>query len=102
MKYNLENMLELLREVEAGDPIDFGDLPVDEDALRRLVMTYMLEQDANLEDSLPGLHQRVVIHLLTAAKLVLENMVLHIQLLKANGVSSADATAELMARLTRK
>lgn len=70
-----ETLLELLKEIEKEDPIDFSGLPFEEDDLRLLACLNVLElmnnwpQDANAE-------ARDIIMAATITRLVLENMVL--------------------------
>ena len=70
----------LLLEVEAEDPIDYADLPYDEENLRKLAccnVAELLDSDAysGLSD---GLREQVMAATMT--KLVLENMVLNARL----------------------
>lgn len=70
-----ETLLELLKEIEKEDPIDFSGLPFEEDDLRSLACLNVLElmntwpQGANAE-------ARDIIMAATITRLVLENMVL--------------------------
>lgn len=81
MKLGLEAMLQLLQEVEQGDPLDFADLPMDEEQLRRLVMIDLLQRDEALQaEASPEECQ--LIYMLSTARLVLENLLLHLQLLR--------------------
>lgn len=70
-----ETLLELLKEIEKEDPIDFSGLPFEEDDLRSLACLNVLElmnnwpQDADAE-------ARDIIMAVTITRLVLENMVL--------------------------
>lgn len=70
-----ETLLELLKEVETEDPIDFSGLPFDADDLRRLACLNVSElmnrwpQDSNGE-----VHEMIMAAAI--AKLILENMVL--------------------------
>ena len=81
MKLGLEEMLQLLQEVEQGDPLDFGDLPMDEEQLRRLVLSDLLQRDQQLQASASA-EECQLIYLLSTARLVLENLLLHLQLLR--------------------
>jgi hypothetical protein len=75
MEVSTETLVEMLREVEADDPIDFADLPFGEQELKRhhLVETGMSGSDIH------------ALYLLSTAKLVLENTVLHARLLLLQG-----------------
>lgn len=82
MKLDLQEVLQLMEEVESEDPIDYADLPVDEDELRRLVALSLLEHDAALLSQAKSPEECQLIYLLSAARLVLENLVLHLRLLR--------------------
>ena len=72
-------LLELLREVEKEDPIDFSGLPFDENDLRQLACLNVVEiinnwpQDSSVPD-------KDMLMAATVARLVLENMVLQARL----------------------
>lgn len=73
MPITAEALATLIREIEVEDPIDYGDLPYDEDDLRLLVCNHIreiAEQAAQL-----GEENRMTVLLAVAAKLVLENLV---------------------------
>jgi hypothetical protein len=87
----------LIQEVELEDPIDFGDLPFEEDELRALVANRLCEMTAAMDAF--DEHDRLLSLLAVAAKLLLENLVLHVQLLRRDGVPLGDDAAALMQRL---
>ncbi len=74
-----EMLLELLREVEKEDPIDFSGLPFDENDLRQLACLNVAEiinnwpQDSSQQD-------KDMLMAATVVRLVLENMVLQARL----------------------
>jgi hypothetical protein len=84
MEVSTETLVDMLRDVEADDPIDYADLPVDEQELRRLVMSSLVERHHLVESgmSVSDIH---ALYLLSTAKLVLENTVLHARLLLLQG-----------------
>lgn len=91
-------LADLIREIEIEDPIDYGDLPYDEDDLRLLVCNQIreiAEQAAQLGEE----SSRTAL-LAVAAKLVLENLVLHIKLMQAQG-SALDESSEALFRRLR-
>ena len=90
-------LAELIREVEAEDPIDYGDLPYAEDELRLLICQQVLDIAGRAEE-LGEVECRTVL-LTVAAKLLLENLVLHIRLLQAQGAVLDDSGAALFRRL---
>jgi len=95
-----DELAELIREIEAEDPIDYADLPYAEDSLRQLVCGQILEmagQTSRLSEE-----SRQTVLLAVAAKLVLENLVLHIRLLKAEGKEPDRSADALLRRLRRR
>ena len=90
----------LMQEVEQEDPIDFADLPFDEHELRGLIANHLCEM-ADAMDNFSEEDRRLTM-LAVAAKLVLENLVLHVQLLRQHGVPLSDSTEALLQRLRNK
>jgi len=90
----------LMQEVEKEDPIDFADLPFDEHELRGLIANHLCEM-ADAMDNFSEEDRRLTM-LAVAAKLVLENLVLHVQLLRQHGVPLSDSTEALLKRLRNK
>ena len=84
MEVSTEALVDMLLEVEAEDPIDYADLPFGEQELRRLVMNSLVERHRAVETAMSDsdLH---AMYLLSTAKLVLENAVLHARLLLLQG-----------------
>lgn len=100
MSITPELLQQLMREVEQEDPIDFADLPFHEDELRALVANHLCEMAHNMENfSEPD---RELTLLAVAAKLVLENLVLHVQLLRQHNIPLSDNVAALMQKLRQK
>lgn len=89
----------LMQEVEKEDPIDFADLPFDEHDLRGLISNHLCEM-ADAMESFSDEDKQLTL-LAVAAKLVLENMVLNIQLLRRHGVPLSDSTEALLSRLRK-
>ena len=89
----------LMHEVEVADPIDFADLPFAEDQLRNLVATHLCEMAAAMENF--STEDRLMTLLAVSAKLVLENLVLHLQLLQRHGLPVGDSVEALLARLRK-
>jgi len=87
----------LIEEVEQEDPIDFGDLPFAENDLRALVANHLCEMSQSMADFSD--EDRHLSLLAVAAKLLLENLVLHIQLLRRDGLPLDESAAELLRRL---
>lgn len=78
---NIEQLAELAREVENGDPIDWGMIPIREEEAYRQMATQVLEmmKSYNAVD-----RQRVALAAIT--KLLVENFVLNYQLMEKNNV----------------
>ena len=111
MNLTSSELADLIREIEVEDPIDYGDLPYDEDELRQLVCSHICdiaEQAGQL-----GEEGRQAMLLAVAAKLVLENLVLNVRLMQAKArrrpksarrsfAACADDQAERPAPLQRR
>lgn len=95
-----EQLQELMMEVEKEDPIDFADLPFEEDDLRSLTVNHLCEMAQSLESF--SEEDRHITLLAVAAKLVLENMVLHIQLLRRHSIPLSQEMNTLLQSLQRK
>jgi hypothetical protein len=87
----------LIQEVEKEDPIDFADLPFAEDELRALVANRLCEMSEAMVDFSD--EDRHLSLLAVAAKLLLENLVLHVQLLRRDGLPLDESGEELLRRL---
>jgi hypothetical protein len=85
MQVSTETLVDMLREVEADDPVDYADLPFGEQELRRLVMASLVERHHSVESADMPVSDIHALYLLSTAKLVLENMVLHARLLLLQG-----------------
>jgi hypothetical protein len=87
----------LMQEVELADPIDFADLPFNDQELRGLIANHLCE----MADAMKGFTEedRNLTLLAVAAKLVLENLVLHVQLLRQHGLPMSDSVEALLQRL---
>lgn len=92
-----DQLAALMREVEQEDPIDFADLPFPEDELRELVATHLCEMAGAMEKF--STEDRLMTLLAVSAKLVLENLVLHVQLLRRHGLPVGEHIEELLSRL---
>lgn len=74
----IETIVQLAKEVESTDPIDWGMLSIDEDNAYRLVATSTVE---NLMPKYNDPHFREVV-VATIVKLVVENFVLNLKVLQ--------------------
>lgn len=87
----------LMQEVEAEDPIDFADLPFDDAQLRDLIANHLCEMADAMADF--SEEDRNLTLLAVAAKLVLENLVLNVQLLRRHGLPMSEGVDALLQRL---
>lgn len=92
-----EQLAALMQEVEREDPIDFADLPFNEGELRELVASHLCEMAAAMDKF--STEDRLLTLLAVSAKLVLENLVLHIQLLRSHDLPLSDSVEALLGRL---
>ncbi len=100
MSITPKELAALMQAVEMEDPIDFADLPFEEEELRELVAAHLCEMAGAMENF--NEQDRHLALLAVAAKLVLENLVLHVQLLRRHGVPVADDVEGLLRRLRRR
>ena len=94
-----DQLAALMREVEQEDPIDFADLPFAEDELRGLVATHLCDMAGAMENF--STEDKLMTLLAVSAKLVLENLVLHVQLLRRHGLPVGDNVDALLSRLRK-
>lgn len=97
MRITPEQLQELMQDVEQEDPIDFADLPFEDQALRSLVASHLCEMSAGMESFTE--QERHLALLAVSAKLVLENLVLHIRLLRRDGIPLEESANALLQRL---
>lgn len=94
-----DQLAALMREVEQEDPIDFADLPFPEDELRSIVATHLCEMAGAMDNF--SQEDRLLTLLAVSAKLVLENLVLHVQLLRRHGLPVGENVEALLQRLRK-
>ena len=97
MSITQQELETLMQEVEQEDPIDFADLPFDENDLRGIVANRLCEM-ADAMESFSETDRQITL-LAVSAKLVLENLVLHVQLLRRNGQPLNGQAEALLSRL---
>jgi predicted Mrr-cat superfamily restriction endonuclease len=100
MSITPEQLEDLMREVEKEDPIDFADLPFDDDELRKLVANHLCDMATAMESF--SEEDKQVTLLAVSAKLVLENLVLHVQLLRQHDIPMSDNVQALLMNLRRQ
>lgn len=94
-----DQLAALMLEVEKEDPIDFADLPFEDDELRALVASHLCEMAAAMENF--STEDKLMTLLAVSAKLVLENLVLNVQLLRRHGLPVTASVESLLARLRK-
>ncbi len=94
-------LLNLLSAIEEGDPQDFGQLSLSDEDARALVCNHVAQFTENLKAEGVDAEQREALALALCARLVLENLVLHVEKLQRDGAAKVDA-ADLLSRLARK
>ncbi|HZX25442.1 MAG TPA: hypothetical protein VFF16_00120 [Telluria sp.] len=99
MSIKPEELSALIREVELEDPIDFADLPFPENELRDLVAEHLCEMAESMESF--STEDRLLTLLAVSAKLVLENLVLNVQLLRRHGQPVSESVEALLGRLRK-
>ena len=99
MSITVQELEQLMQEVELEDPIDFADLPFDEHDLRGIVASHLCEMADTLESF--SQEDRQLTLLAVAAKLVLENLVLHVQLLRRHNLPVGNDVNALLQRLRK-
>jgi hypothetical protein len=76
MNETIEALIGLSKEIEAEDPIDWSDLPINEDTVYRTIATSTVEAFDKIKDP----NTRSFTMLATITKLVAENFVLNLKL----------------------
>lgn len=82
---DVEKLLEIVAEVEKENPIDWGMLPIDENAATRLIALSIVEQFQTEWTEKYSLEELHYIMLATIVKLITENFVLMSQLYRRKG-----------------
>jgi hypothetical protein len=95
MTVSADLILSLLHELEHGDPLDFGDMPLSEDAARNVVALSLAKFSQDLAaDGIPA-ELREGLALAVATRVVLDNLALNFRLLVAGGVPDVNAESLL-------
>lgn len=84
------DILTLLLELEQGDPLDLGTLPLDEQQARKLVVLSMEKFSQDLAAAGIAADARETLALATAARLLLDNLKLNYRVLTASGAPAPD------------
>jgi hypothetical protein len=100
MTITVQELELLMEEVEREDPIDFGDLPFNDADLRSVISNHVCDMAASLENF--SEEDRHLTLLAVAAKLVLENFVLHLRLMVKQGEPINHDVATLLRQMFHK
>jgi hypothetical protein len=76
MKITVDQLIEIAREIETEDPIDWGMLAIDEEQAYRLIALNLMEMFENI-----GQQDRDITLMSMIVKLTVENFVLNLKLL---------------------
>jgi hypothetical protein len=79
VKVTVSDILDLVKEIDSEDPIDWGMLSIDETVASELIATNLLEQYNTIWADMDP-NERTVIMLATITKLVVENFTLNLKL----------------------
>jgi malonyl CoA-acyl carrier protein transacylase len=100
MSITPQQLEQLMEEVEREDPIDFADLPFNDTDLRSVISNHVCDMAAALENF--SEEDKHLTLLAVAAKLVLENFVLHLRLLHKQGEPISHDVAALLREMFNK
>jgi len=100
MSITAEELEQLMEEVEREDPIDFADLPFNDKELRSVISNHVCDMATALENF--SEEDRHLTLLAVAAKLVLENFVLHLRLMYKQGQPVSHDIAALLRDMFHK
>ncbi len=100
MSITAQELEQLMEEVEREDPIDFADLPFNDKDLRSVISNHVCDMAAALENF--SEEDRHLTLLAVAAKLVLENFVLHLRLMYQQGQPISPDIGELLREMFKK
>lgn len=80
---NLQSIESLMADIEEDDPLDLGDLAIDEAEARRLMASHFCEIDERLAEHGLDAEARLEIMAAIAAHTMTENMLLHLGRLRS-------------------
>jgi hypothetical protein len=81
---NLHTLEALMSDIEAEDPLDLGDLAIDEHEARRLMAGHFCDIDRQLADHGLDAEARLEVMAAIAAHTMTENLLLHLARLRAH------------------
>ena len=95
MAHSADVILSLLHELEQGDPLDFGDMPLSEDGARKVVALSLAKfSDELAADGIPP-DLREQLALAVATRVVLDNLAINYKLLISSGAPGVTAESLL-------
>ena len=100
MSAMVQDVLATMKFIEEGDPLDLGDLALDEVEARNLVALSMAKFSEDTERNGQGAAERELLALAVAGRVLLDNLRLHVQVLRLQGAVVPSA-ADLLKRFGR-
>lgn len=94
---NPQSLAELIADIEAEDPVDLGDLSIDEADARSLMASHLCELDRRLTEHGLAAEERLEMMAAIAAHTMVENLTLHMKRLRS-GEDGIDAFRDWMGR----
>ena len=94
---NPQSLAELIADIDAEDPVELGDLAIDESDARTLMASHFCEIDRRLAEHGLAAEERLEMMAAIAAHTMVENLVLHMHRLRG-GEDGIDAFREWMGR----
>lgn len=92
-----QSLAELIADIEAEDPVDLGDLAIDEAHARTLMANHLCEQDRRLTEHGLEAEERLEMMAAIAAHTLVENLTLHMRRLR-DGRDRLEAFRDWMGR----
>jgi hypothetical protein len=81
---NPQTLAELIADIDAEDPVDLGNLSIDESDARRLMASHFCELDRRLAEHGLATEDRLEMMAAIAAHTMVENLILHMRRLRAD------------------
>lgn len=94
-----QRILELLKEIEAGAPVDFSACAIDAAAARQLVASHLADLHAHLVRFEARAEAREALLLATTARVMLDNIALQVRAVGTSGVVAGGELGALLERL---
>lgn len=81
---------DIMADIAEGDPLDFGELSIDEETARHIMAIHLCQVDEQLAEAGLGTEDRLAFMAAIAAHALTENMVLNVEKLKRAKSDNAD------------